>query len=281
MHGVDSTITLNSGRKVGFAQYGDRTGVPILVMHGWPATRISSAIYHNRAKQLGVWIVAPDRPGFGLSDFEPERKLLDWPGDVEVIVDSLGIKQFAVLGVSGGAPSALSCAYRLPNRITRLGIVAGGGVGSNNVYWRTRAIAAMAGKAGLRNLIVSLMYFNSRYGIGVQAYRFLWGKEDKKLYKNQALVDRGNLTIADAFARGIDGPAWEMSLIAQDWGFDIAKITVPTFLWYGSEDHVVVRNSGKYFEETIPNCVLTQYAGEGHLISETHAQEIMQILAAA
>ena len=33
-----------------------------------------------------------DRPGHGLSDFQPERTLLDWPEDVAALADHLEIR---------------------------------------------------------------------------------------------------------------------------------------------------------------------------------------------
>jgi pimeloyl-ACP methyl ester carboxylesterase len=41
-----------------------------------------------------------ERPGFGLSDFQKGRKLLDWPEDVTAFADALGIERFAVAGNS-------------------------------------------------------------------------------------------------------------------------------------------------------------------------------------
>jgi pimeloyl-ACP methyl ester carboxylesterase len=53
---------------------------------------------------LGVRHIQLDRPGFGLSDFQPGRTVLDWPDDVAHVADLLGIERFAVIGVSGRGP---------------------------------------------------------------------------------------------------------------------------------------------------------------------------------
>ena len=70
-------------------------------------------------------LIAPDRPGVGLSGLQPNRTLLDWPRDVESLADALGIERFAVLGWSLGAPHALACAYGIPERVTRTATVGG------------------------------------------------------------------------------------------------------------------------------------------------------------
>jgi len=61
-------------------------------------------------KSLGLRVIAPDRPGLGESSFVEGRKLLDWPADVAVLMDRLGVDRFILLGVSGGTPYSLACA---------------------------------------------------------------------------------------------------------------------------------------------------------------------------
>ncbi len=79
------------------------------------------------ASRLGVRLVLPDRPGIGLSDFKPGRAILDWPDDVLALAGALGLERFAVMGLSGGGPYAAACAWKIPQRITRVGIISGVG----------------------------------------------------------------------------------------------------------------------------------------------------------
>jgi pimeloyl-ACP methyl ester carboxylesterase len=57
------------------------------------------------------------------------RKITDWPSDVLAVADHKHIDQFYILGISGGAPYALACAYSIPR--------AGSG--------RLRGVAVMSG----------------------------------------------------------------------------------------------------------------------------------------
>ncbi|KAL4738788.1 hypothetical protein BDV11DRAFT_188887 [Aspergillus similis] len=71
-------------------------------------------------------IIAPDRPGYGLSTFQPNRRILDYLQDTQSLVDHLGISRFAVLGGSGGEPYALACSHSLPHvRLVGIRILAG------------------------------------------------------------------------------------------------------------------------------------------------------------
>ena len=67
----------------------------------------------------------PTGRGSGLSTRRPGRAIADWPDDVRELADALGIERFAVIGISGGGPYAAACAWGLPGRITRAGIISG------------------------------------------------------------------------------------------------------------------------------------------------------------
>jgi pimeloyl-ACP methyl ester carboxylesterase len=57
----------------------------------------------------------------GYLDFQPKRRLMDWPADVGCLADTLVLDKFGVLGYSGGGPHALACTVRIPERLTTVG----------------------------------------------------------------------------------------------------------------------------------------------------------------
>lgn len=112
-------FTLPNGRKIGYAQYGDPNGKPIISLHGILGSRLESALFDADAKQLGARIIAIDRPGIGGSSPDPrplrERRVIDHAQDVEALAEHLQLeKGYAVLGTSAGGPYALGCARALP-----------------------------------------------------------------------------------------------------------------------------------------------------------------------
>ena len=118
-------VQLPDGRQIGFQEYGDREGVPVFFFHGWIGSRLDFAPNDVIARDLGVRVIAVDRPGCGASDFKEDRRLLDWPDDVSELADALGFDKFAVCGHSFGGPYVAACAYQLANRVTSAAIVAG------------------------------------------------------------------------------------------------------------------------------------------------------------
>ena len=77
------------------------------------------------ARELNLRIISPDRPGIRNSTFHPERKLLDWPPLLAEIADKMGIGEFRILGISGGAPYALAAAWAMPERVRAIAVVSG------------------------------------------------------------------------------------------------------------------------------------------------------------
>ena len=127
--GIDRQIELQDGRMLGYVEYGVPDGVPVFYFHGFPSSRLDWLFFdaEDPVTELNARIIAPDRPGFGLSDLQRGRRLLDWPADVAALADALQINRFAVLGISGGGPYAAACAFGIPERLTRAGIVCGMG----------------------------------------------------------------------------------------------------------------------------------------------------------
>ena len=121
-------LELSDGNRLGWAEYGDPEGTPIFVFHGNPGSRLSWGAMPGSPFLQGVRLVAPDRPGYGRTGFK-SLALQRWPNDMAELANHLGIAKFAVFGPSGGAPYALACAWKIPDRVTAVAVF--GAVGPN------------------------------------------------------------------------------------------------------------------------------------------------------
>jgi pimeloyl-ACP methyl ester carboxylesterase len=120
-------IRLDDGRRLGFVEYGEPSGPALLYFHGHPGSRLEARFLADAAGRAGLRLISLDRPGLGLSDYQPRRRLRDWSDDVAQIIDRLGLQRVAIIGYSAGAPYALDCAYRLTGRVTACAVVSGAG----------------------------------------------------------------------------------------------------------------------------------------------------------
>lgn len=110
------TLTLPDGRTLGYAIYGtDSSDAPtILCIHGYGDNRLSGGFFAPQAEDLGVRLISIDRPGWGLSSTHMGSSALDLAEDIKCLVKELHLRSYGLIGVSGGGPSALACAYALP-----------------------------------------------------------------------------------------------------------------------------------------------------------------------
>jgi len=68
---------------------GHPDGPPVLYFHGHPGARREAALLADPAHQLGIRLIGIDRPGLGLSTYQPHRRLLNWPADVDTLAITL------------------------------------------------------------------------------------------------------------------------------------------------------------------------------------------------
>ena len=92
-----SILTLPDGRLLCYAEFGSRTGKPILLNHGMACSRLDGAYFHEVGLELGARIIGIDRPGMGNSSPHPTRSLLSFAKDVELLTDHLHLKEYAVM----------------------------------------------------------------------------------------------------------------------------------------------------------------------------------------
>src|SRR5881409_3216578 len=100
----ENLVPLENSGVIAFEEYGDANGVPVIFCHGWPSSGTMARLTDEAARDLGIRIISPDRPGISGSSLQPDRKLIDWPRVVERLADHLDLGEFRVLAVSGGAP---------------------------------------------------------------------------------------------------------------------------------------------------------------------------------
>src|SRR5437773_2325134 len=107
------TIRLRDGRQLGFEEHGLAAGRAIFFFHGIPQSRVRGRMIAAHAERYAGRLIAVDRPGIGLSDFQPGRTIADWPDDVAELADALGIERFAILAISAGCAYALACGWKI------------------------------------------------------------------------------------------------------------------------------------------------------------------------
>ncbi|CAL1239146.1 alpha/beta fold hydrolase [Candidatus Methylocalor cossyra] len=284
----DRTLTLRDGRRLGFADVGDSAGRAVLYCHGFPACRKEAALVATAARRQGARIVAPDRPGYGLSDWWPERTFADWPGDVAQLADALGWGRFAVLAVSGGAPYGLALAHGLGERVESLTIVAGLGPVYDPVLAMAMHPPARFGFAAARRApwLLRLVYgrlfgalLRTQPELCLRLLTVAVREADRATLSRPEVRAALSESIREALRSGTQGALLDFALYARDWGFDPGKITQPVVFWHGEADATVPLAHTLCLAERMPNATVIRCAGEGHFsLPIEHAGEILDKL---
>jgi pimeloyl-ACP methyl ester carboxylesterase len=104
-------IEVPKGRRLGCAEFGEPTSTTVVVSnHGTGSSRLEPALFDDIYAELGLRVLAIDRPGYGNSTPVDERALVAWGDDVAAVLDQLGIGAIVAYGYSSGGPHALAMA---------------------------------------------------------------------------------------------------------------------------------------------------------------------------
>ena len=120
----DHLVELRDGRRMAFDDRGDPGGVPVLFLHGTPDTRLARHPDDSIAADLGVRLIATDRPGLGGSDPDPEAGPASVADDHTALLDHLGVERAHVIAWSAGSIHGLALAGAHPGRVRGLTLVA-------------------------------------------------------------------------------------------------------------------------------------------------------------
>jgi pimeloyl-ACP methyl ester carboxylesterase len=112
------TCPLPDGRSLAYDDLGAATGPAVVYLHGTPDSRLARHPDDGIVADLGLRLLAVDRPGFGRSDPDPGGGLTALGRDLQVLLDHLGIERAGLLGWSAGGLAALAAATSLGERVT-------------------------------------------------------------------------------------------------------------------------------------------------------------------
>lgn len=280
----NENIQLEDGRKLSYATYG--SPVPrttIIYMHGFPSSRLEGKLWHSACTKHMIRLIAPDRPGIGLSTYQPNRRILDWPVDVLALADALKISQFYILGVSGGAPYALACAKRIPkSRLLGVSIVSGMypvKFGTAGMMMQSRMLLWVAPwLTGLTSFVFDTSMGKAARCSDPQVFEDMLEQEvnnrhagDQAVIKDPKHWPTFVAMMRETFAHSSRGASWEARLKGSEWGFELSQLFIGSdagcslTLWHGNEDVNCPAAMASKARSLIPGSNLHMMEGEGHV----------------
>jgi len=291
------TLTLKDGRILGYAIYGSpsttSTAPTIFYLHGFPGARIEGALWlgSSFSPALNAQLIGVDRPGMGLSTFQPSRRILDFPIDLIELADHLKIEKFHILGGSGGVPYALACTKDIPKtRLINTTLVSGFYPGSREgMLFALRALM-FVGYWAPTSLMASI--FDMKFGRAARNpdpkvmedlfMAEMQGRPEKDLQCLENEEVRKSLTrsLSEAFAgEGGMGVAWDWRLYS-DWGFELTDVDgKDVAIWHGKADVNTPILMAEEASKLLTGCTFHAFDNETHMsLPFNHVEKILNDL---
>ena len=277
------SVTLPDGRTVGLETHGDPEGRPVFLFHGTPASRLGHEFADEPAKELGIRVLCPDRPGIGLSTPMPGRTIASYATDVKDLALALGYNTYGVVGYSGGGPYALACGAVTPDKVVAVATMAGAGPsdGPKGFDGLAKSDIQMLKLSLTRpwaaRLLMRAMVVGAKASPNTAVKSFA---KELSAVDAEALAQQNPKAImaffVEASRQGPAGPVEDYRLWGSDWGFDLADVTVPVHLWQGDADQMVPMHHAEWLAEQMPNATVHRLEADGHVSIQRHVKAILE-----
>ncbi len=271
------TIELRRGGKLAYAEYGDPAGTPTLYLHGCPASRLDGIILDAAARDSGVRLICPDRPGYGESDGPPTYDLRAFPPVVRDLLETLELDRIQLVSISGGTPFAVATAAALRGRITAAAFVSGMGTGGYGVPASNLMAIRLARffRPGLRAYLAHYRFWEGRNPEKTMAkLHNNRGPADQQLVEHTGIAGQLHASRVEATRRTLDGVISDCNVFAQGWRFDLDKISAPAHIWHGEDDTTVDIRCSEELHALLPNSTFTRLPNTGHQWLFANAREV-------
>jgi pimeloyl-ACP methyl ester carboxylesterase len=232
-------------------------------------------------ERAAVRCISFDRPGYGQSDPRPTAPTFAAAvSDVVELLDALDIPNAALVAWSGGGPHALACGALAPERVRSVTTVcsvsgpAGDGIGDPALADLARAVLAdpVASRAQVRARASDVL--DDRMWVTRMTERF-----DPSVFDAPRMRELYQASWDEASAVSVEGYVDDWILDTVPWGFDLADIDVPVFVWFGEGDVIVPRSHADALAASIPASAAFGCPDCRHYVPVGHWPEILHQIA--
>lgn len=280
-----SRVVTVGGRAIGYRVFGDTSSSrTVISAHGGLVSGWDSSAYDDIARDRGIRIVSPDRPGVGMSDRDPQRSILSWgQEDVGAVLDDVGAADAVALGWSAGGQYALAAAVAQPDRIRGVVVIAGAlplddadtlrelGRMDRRLITLSRRLPATA-----RSYFLVMRRMLRRRPEQVERL------SEKSLGPADAAIIRARsewytACMLEAVTQ-IEGAVDEYRVFGAPWGFALADVTMPVTLIQGDADQLIRPSWASRMAAAVPSATLVSFPEAGHFVGLAYPDAVMTAL---
>lgn len=277
------SLRLPDGRALAYRDQGDPAGHPVLFFHEGLGSSLMIPGSEPLCRELGLRMIAVERPGFGQSDPHPNYSFDAVADDVVALCEGLGLCEVSLCAVLSGAPSAIQTAIRLGPRARRVLLLSGRPprptLRDGDLMSRFRQ------RLETHPWVVETFY-------GILRRRLNLADTEKLVAANTSLSqgDRAFLAenpwairfiaayVRESLARTARGVADEFRAFRRSGNLTAAELACPLEVWHGEEDTFAPLADLLDYLGDRPREVRT-FAGVGHMLTLQHWDEVLRHLA--
>ncbi|MEX0873369.1 MAG: alpha/beta hydrolase [Actinomycetota bacterium] len=257
----------------------------VLVVHGTPGDwrqgrPLAEDLCHAHR------VLLPSRPGYGATPLSVGRTYDEHADAYAALMDALGIERCAVVGVSGGGPSAAAFASRHPDRTTALVSVCA---------MAAHLVAVPRGMRwtvlpGLAELLTPISRAVGRRRIDDP--RRVEAELERSLTPDELARAKRDPRIVEDLLRHarsmIEGPSAlpgmrndlaQIIAARRSAPPDYAGVACPSLLLYADADEVIGLDHGRFYADALPGAQLKIIEGAGHVFALTRRRETSELIA--
>ena len=241
----------------------------LIFMHGFPGSHQQAVFLKEHAESLQFRVLAFDRPGYAFSDSVKLPNLENFAHAIEEFLDEHQIKDFRILGVSGGNPTAVACASYFKDRVIALGSICG-----LAPFRISRNMLTTFQKYGL-TLADFLPHDPLEKILDFALSKLSPQKIMSRLVSQVDQFDREVLStplmrkvlvqsMETARIQGSKGILFDAKTFSTDWSPHLDQIKCPYFLWHGKKDKILSYEMSVEVNKLVKHSKLKLYETEGH-----------------
>jgi pimeloyl-ACP methyl ester carboxylesterase len=242
---MKQTVRYKNEYSLSYAEYGDKSGYPILIQHGLIASITDDHLF-DRLIRLGTRLICIARPGYGESSPCIMNNIAEWADIVSVLIDNLELSHFDLLGMSSGAPYSYSIGYKFPDKVRNIFIFSG--------------IPAMYDEEILSFWPFEVNKHASMAEMEKLAYELF--------FSHLSPEDLEKDDIKDSMMNNGFGIAQDFKLRCIDWGFSLSDVKENVTMQHARGDNGVPFITAEMTSKLLPNCKLDVIESDVHFSNE-------------
>lgn len=251
--------TTSDGVRIAYATVGE--GPPLVKAPNW----MSHLEFEWQSPVWGHWweelskhhqVIRFDQRGSGLSDWNVEDVSFEsWVSDLEAVVDTLGLEQFSLLGISQGGAVAAAYAARHPDRVNKLIIYGAFARGRRKLGMpadEVQAMAVLIRRGWGRDNPAYRQLFTSQFMPGATSEQMNWFNELQRISTSPENASRINEVSGDIDVLDV-----------------LPRVQAETLVLHAREDARIPVEQGRQFAALVPNARFVTLDSKNHLLIES------------